>query len=224
VSRSRVLDIIAGDQEKTVDLRDYLDPAQAEEAAASANAWIKELRHVDVNGKPLRDRFTYRGDSLWWFAELYLHKQGVITDMWETALALDALAAREKPTHVYAAEADRVLLHLLPQAADRYGFEWIVEAPAAPARATWRTNLRAHAYTWSAFAARLHPRHLLPLLYPRLPHSNGRRLMPMRLRRRSGSGAARTAGVSGGARGVVVFAHSAFWRHAPGSADEGEEG
>ena len=217
MSRSRVLDITIGDQRKTIDLRDYLDPAQAEEAAGAANAWIKELRHVDVNGKPLRDRFTYRGDSLWWFAELYLHKQGVITEAWETALALDALAAREKPTHVRAADADAVLRHLLPQAADRYGFQWTIDTPAAPARATWRTNLRAHAYTWSALASRLHPRHLLPLLNPRVPHSNERRLVPMRLRRRKGS-AARAGG------GTVVFAHSAFWRHAPGSADEGEEG
>jgi hypothetical protein len=217
VSRSRVLEVTSGDQRKTVDLRDYLDPAQAEEAAASANAWIKALRHVDVNGKPLRDRFTYRGDSLWWFAELYLHKQGVITDAWETALALDALAAREKPTLVRAADADAVLRHLLPQAADRYGFQWAIDTPATPARATWRTNLRAHAYTWSAFASRLHPRHLWPLMFPRLPQSGGGRLAPLRLRRRK-SGAARAGG------GTVVFAHSAFWRHAPGSADEGEEG
>ena len=100
MSQSRVLDITIGDQRKTVDLRDYLDPAGAEEAAASANAWIKALRHVEVNGKPLRDRFTYRGDSLWWFAELYLHKQGVILDVWETALAFDALVEREKPTRL----------------------------------------------------------------------------------------------------------------------------
>jgi hypothetical protein len=233
VSRSRLLDISVGDQRKTVDLRDYLDPTAAEEAASSANAWIKALRHVDVNGKPLRDRFTYRGDSLWWFAELYLHKQGVITDVWETALALEALAHREKPTHVRAADADGVLRHLLPQTADRYGFQWTIDTPAAPARATatWKTNLRAHAYTWSALASRLHPRRLWPLLFPRLPHSShathshsgsgsgsgAGRLMPSRLRRRKGA-APRAGG------GTVVFAHSAFWRHAPGSADEGEEG
>jgi hypothetical protein len=214
------LEVAVGDQRKTVDLRDYLDPAAAEDALASANAWIKALRHVDVNGKPLRERFTYRGDSLWWFAELYLHKQGVIADVWETALALDALADRERPTHVRAADADPILRHLLPQAADRHGFQWTIDTPAAPARASWRTNLRAHAYTWSAFASRLHPRRLWPLFFPRLPHSspsNGGRLMPSRLRRRKGA-APRAGG------GTVVFAHSAFWRHAPGSADEGEEG
>jgi hypothetical protein len=228
VSRSRLLDITVGGERKTVDLRDYLDPVAAEEAVAAANAWIKALRHVDVNGKPLRDRFTYRGDSLWWFAELYLHKQGVIADVFETALALDALARREQPTHVRAADADAVLRHLLPQAADRHAFQWTIATPAASSRATWRTNLRAHAYTWSALASRLHPRRLWPLLFPRLPHAThshsgagagagAGRLMPSRLRRRKGA-APRASG------GTVVFAHSAFWRHAPGSADEGEEG
>ena len=41
-------------------------------------AWIKSLRHARVDGVPLRRRFTFRGDSLWWFAELYLHKQQVV--------------------------------------------------------------------------------------------------------------------------------------------------
>ena len=31
-----------------------------------------------VDGVPLRRRFTFRGDSLWWFAELYLHKEQAI--------------------------------------------------------------------------------------------------------------------------------------------------
>ncbi len=198
MSRSRVLDVTVGGERKTVDLRDYLDPVAAEEAASSANAWIKALRHADVNGKPLRDRFTYRGDSLWWFAELYLHKQGVIADVFETAFALDALAGRENPAHVRAADADAVLRHLLPQAADRHGFQWTIDTPAAPARATWRTNLRAHAYTWSALASRLHPRRLWPLFFPRLPHqSSGAgagRLMPSRMRRRKGAAPRAAAG------------------------------
>ena len=35
-------------------------------------AWIKALRHLRVDGVPFRSRFTLRGDSLWWFAELCL--------------------------------------------------------------------------------------------------------------------------------------------------------
>ncbi len=62
----------------TIDLDEYGAGAIADEAAGRANAWIKSLRHVDVAGRSLRDRFHYRGDSLWWFAELFLHKEGVV--------------------------------------------------------------------------------------------------------------------------------------------------
>ena len=43
-------------------------------ARVESNAWIKRLRLVPYGDVPMRDRFTYRGDSLWWFTELYLHK------------------------------------------------------------------------------------------------------------------------------------------------------
>ena len=37
---------------------------------------------------PLRRRFTFRGDSLWWFAELYLHKEQAILALFEIVAAL----------------------------------------------------------------------------------------------------------------------------------------
>lgn len=228
----RPLDITtAGAQPRNVDLRDYLDPARAEEAAAAANAWIKALRHVEVNDLPLRDRFTYRGDSLWWFAELYLHKQAVIQNVWETALALDALAEQEKPTHVRADDADPVLRHLLPQAAARFGFEWAIDTPPPPTPADSWPSLQGHVYTWSAMAshavAALDPRRLW-----RNAFSNSRaaaavsgagRSTSFRPPRRNGrNGRARAAR----AAGTMVFAHAAFWRRSPNSPDggEGEEG
>lgn len=221
MSRVRLLDITRQDgAPDIVPLRAYLDPDRAERAAHAANEWIKALRAVEVNDRVMRDRFTYRGDSLWWFTELYLHKQGVILDAWETALALDALAEREQPTYVRvptpAAAAPRahthdtpdlVLQHLLPQAAARFGFACDVYGTAAAVTSSgewWKTEVRSRAYTWSALASRLQPRRLLsPPHWPRQGWSRG-----------------------GGARdgGTLVFAHSAFWRRAPGAADEGEEG
>ena len=53
-------------------------PEDAERAEADANHWIKSLRHARVDGATFRDRFTHRGDSLWWFAEIYLHKRRII--------------------------------------------------------------------------------------------------------------------------------------------------
>ena len=42
----------------------------------------------------MRDRFTYRGDSLWWFTELYLHKMRQLDRAVSVTLALEA--ARER--------------------------------------------------------------------------------------------------------------------------------
>ncbi len=58
----------------------------------------RALRRAHVEGVPLRRRFSYRGDSLWWFAELYLHKQQVVLDVHRTIAALDALLGREQPS------------------------------------------------------------------------------------------------------------------------------
>ena len=65
--------------ERTLAIDDLVSAEIAERAETEANAWIKQLRHARVDGATLRDRFTLRGDSLWWFAELYLHKRRIVT-------------------------------------------------------------------------------------------------------------------------------------------------
>ena len=50
---------------------------------------------LDVDGQPLRRRFTLRGDSLWWFAELYLHKHQAMLDVFRTIAAFETLRVRE---------------------------------------------------------------------------------------------------------------------------------
>ena len=45
----------------------------------------------------MRERFTYRGDSLWWFTELYLHKMRRLDTAVAVTLALEALRARDAP-------------------------------------------------------------------------------------------------------------------------------
>ena len=65
-----------GTGDRQVRLADYLDADSEERAASAANAWIKALRLARVDGQRLRTRFLFREDSLWWFAELYLHKTG----------------------------------------------------------------------------------------------------------------------------------------------------
>lgn len=107
-----------------------------QQVRVEARRWIKALRHLSVDGVPLRDRFTYRGDSLWWFAELYLHKQGTIDRLWRTAMALDALGPRER---------ERAARELI-----------------TPHRRTSESrlalDLRSRFYTWSALASRVRVR------------------------------------------------------------------
>lgn len=171
----------ADGQPMTVDLWAYLDAEAAEQAANESNQWIKSLRTADIGGASFRDRFTYRGDSLWWFAEIFLHRQAVITDLWRTALALDALCARERPTQLSHLGGDRVLDLLAPQAAARHGARHqSLPAGTGSSRAA-RTGLKSRIYTWSALASRLRPR----------------------------TGAARTADAGAGG-GTLVFVHSAF--------------
>ena len=94
------LRIDSGTGARDVDLFSYLDPDLEERAHEESYAWIKALRQMRVDGVPLRSRFTCRGDSLWWFAELYLHKEQVVLGLMRTIAAFDALVARERPLTV----------------------------------------------------------------------------------------------------------------------------
>jgi hypothetical protein len=201
------------------ELRSYLDAAGNERVATEAARWIKALRQLPVDGVPLRDRFTYRGDSLWWFAELYLHKQGTIDRLWQTVLALDALCQRERAQgELILVPGDAAVELLAPQVAARHGLTLRLDTTSphrrtAPSRLA--LDLRSRFYTWSALAsrARVRPHRLTH------PPSGPR------------GGARSSGGESGdaGAGGTLAFVHSAFWRKPagvdPGSdASEGHEG
>ncbi len=145
---------------ETIDLDEYGEGAIADEAAGRANAWIKSLRHVEVRGRALRDRFHYRGDSLWWFAELFLHKEGVIDALWRTALTLDAALEVEDPSRVGLIDGGPALRVLLPQAAARLGIDLLPGAgngrpPNAPRDR--ETGIKSRLLTWAAEARRALP-------------------------------------------------------------------
>lgn len=90
------LEIESGTGSRRVDLLAYLEPAQEERAHEEAYAWIKAIRHARVDGAPFRSRFTLRDDSLWWFAELYLHKEQAILNVFRILSAFDTLVERER--------------------------------------------------------------------------------------------------------------------------------
>ena len=181
-SATTTLIVNTGDGERRVALDAYLDAEAAERAERDANAWIKSLRHVAVDGRPLRDRFTFRGDSLWWFAELYLHKRRVVVDILRTIAALDALFVRERPLAIGVADGDPLAIHLARQCAAKRQLMW--RGAPSPRRASWGRRLepvlRGALYTASAAAERFKP---------------GRR-----------------RAAADGSVAVAAFVHSAFWR------------
>ena len=167
---------------RTVRLAAYLDKGAADLAESEANAWIKSLRHARVDGCPFRERFVYRGDSLWWFAELYLHKRRVIVEMLRAILSLEALIEREHPRSLTLVLGGRPVRTVGPQVAALHGVEW--RAPGGWNTEGLRLRLsigaRGAFYALSALAERLRP--------------------------------AGAAGPRRSSTRVAAFVHSAFWR------------
>ncbi|MBI2834827.1 MAG: hypothetical protein HYX76_10430 [Acidobacteria bacterium] len=138
---------------RTVLLGSYLDASDAEAAEGDANRWIKQLRLTRVDNLSFRDRFTYRGDSLWWSAELFLHKGQRIAALLKTIYALEALIEREQPRTLAAKSPDALVRGLAPQIARRLGVAYAGDE-GWPSRARAvdraRTAARAAFYAWTA--------------------------------------------------------------------------
>lgn len=139
---------------RRVALGAYLDAAAEEQAHEAAYQWIKRLRHLPVDGAPLRARFTIRGDSLWWFTELYLHKEQVVLDIHRALAALRVLIATEEPRELRVASGPPVVGHLGPLVAASCG----IDSGSPMSAASWWTRLarldvRARALTLSALLA-----------------------------------------------------------------------
>ena len=90
-------------------LPSLLSPEARDAVPAEANRWIKRLRLVRYGDQSMRDRFTYRGDSLWWFTELYLHKMRRLDRAAAAILALEAARARHSPARIEIRGADAVV-------------------------------------------------------------------------------------------------------------------
>ncbi len=86
-----------------------LAPDALEAIPTDTNRWIKSLRLVDYGGETMRERFTYRGDSLWWFTEIYLHKMRRLERAVATIYALEAARERHAPARIEIQHADAVV-------------------------------------------------------------------------------------------------------------------
>ena len=140
-----------------VDLAAAIDAASAERADADANLWIKGLRHCRVEGLALRDRFTHRGDSLWWFCEIYLHRMRVITRVHRAIAGLEHVA-QERPGAEWQVDGtDHVVGHLAHLVAARHGIRCTGPADGRHDRRGIATRAKAMFLTATSAADRLRP-------------------------------------------------------------------
>jgi Capsule polysaccharide biosynthesis protein len=145
---------------REVQLDGYLDAERGERATLESLAWIKSIRHARVDGLRLRHRFTFRGDSLWWFAELYLHKQQIVASLLRTIAGVEALIERERPQALELVEGGRVVQAVAPQiaAARRIQYDGPRSFPGLPAMRLAAMETRASALNTAALASRLRTR------------------------------------------------------------------
>jgi hypothetical protein len=125
--------VTAGGTETSADLLSYLTPDLRDAARTETNRWIKSLRLVSFDGQSMRQRFTYRGDSLWWFTELYLQKMRRLDAAVAGVLALEAAVAVHAPARLVVSGADDVMAEVADAFGRRHGLpvEVHVETPAA---------------------------------------------------------------------------------------------
>ena len=148
-----ILTIDRGSGPQPVVLTNYLDAESEERAATDAYAWIKALRHALVDGRTLRERFTYRGDSLWWFAELYLHKEQAILTLFRSIRAAESLLERERPEAIDFATADRVVRTAVGGVAAAHGIRCPALPPADERRRRASLDVRSTALALAAMAS-----------------------------------------------------------------------
>ena len=152
-----LLEIGSGSGRRRVRLSDYLDAAREERAHEDSYAWIKGLRRARVDDLPFRSRFTFRDDSLWWFAELYLHKEQAVLEIMRTISAFDALIEREQPPVVRLVEGSYDILE--PVAAARQVRVERGRSSRSTKRRIAGLDARARTLTFAATLSRLRGRH-----------------------------------------------------------------
>jgi hypothetical protein len=157
-----VFEIECGSGRRQVHLATYLDATSEERATVDSIAWIKDLRNARVDGQRLRHRFRFRGDSLWWFAELYLHKQQAIAAVFRALTAIEALVERERPQGLGFVRGGAIARGLAPQVAAARGIPY--HGPRgfgrAPALRLAAMEARASGLNAAALASRLRARRI----------------------------------------------------------------
>lgn len=167
---------------------DALDDAARDAVDEAAIAWTKEWgRRPLLDGRSFRELLAWKGTSLWWFAELYLHHCTDSPRYVRTIETLHRVLDAERPDEVEAASlpaADRALVARVCRARGIL-FQGAGRAPAWPRRLrVWRTSLESRLNTLKTRATALKAALAGPAP---VPSANGRDT-------------------------VLFLSHAAFWR------------
>jgi hypothetical protein len=157
MSLDTILLVDSGTGPRRLRLADYLNASGEEAAAGDAYAWIKALRHATVGGQTLRQRFTYRGDSLWWFAELYLHKERAILTAFRAIRAIETMLAIERPLTIAFTDADRSVRTAVTAAAAARQIRCAESTTSSPTGRLAAMDVKSTALALTALASAARP-------------------------------------------------------------------
>jgi hypothetical protein len=127
-----ITSVTAGGGSVTEPMAALLSAEDRDTVPAEANRWIKRLRLVRYGALTMRERFMYRGDSLWWFTEIHLHKTRRLERAVAVVLALEAARARHSPARIEIGQADDVVRAAAGAFARAHGIA--IAAPGGQAR------------------------------------------------------------------------------------------
>jgi hypothetical protein len=137
-------------------LGDYIDATAEERASAGEYTWIKRLRTLRVAGLPMRRRFTFRGDSLWWFTELYLHKEQIVLNLFRAIAALERIVEQERPLQIDVSGCSHIVRDLARHTGATYRLRIRGGRAYPPHRSRLlRLDLRAAGLRFAALGSRM---------------------------------------------------------------------
>ena len=157
--------ISAGGAREQHRLASLLDAEGLEQVATESYRWIKQLRVVPYGADgsshsvPMRERFRYRDDSLWWFTELYLHKTRRMESAVRTILALEALCGGRAPARVELGAATPVEQAAAVAFGRHHGLPVTCHAPRPVTSGSWWPS---YSIGLTARLSRLRPVHSQP--------------------------------------------------------------
>lgn len=179
--------------------RELLSLEDRDEADEAAIEWTRQWgRRPLVDGKSFRELHAWKGVSLWWFAELFLHHSTPSPGRVRKIEALHRLLEREAPAEVEASGLSREDALLLARTCLARGI--LCHAAARPDRvAAWLLALRR------GLDSRLYE---LKTLVTALKAARAGRVPPP---------------VADGRTPVLFLSHAAFWRERPAAGGDSEE-